>query len=592
MAINMSYFAGAGAQFFDDNGVPLAGGKLYTYSAGTTTPAVTYTTRAGTVNNTNPIILDAAGRTPNEIWFNGGLFYKFVLKSSTDVLIGSYDNISSINDVSQTTNLITVSGTNDLVGTSVVPVTGYSAGFQVSFVAVATNTGPMTIDIDTTGAKSIVTDVSTPLAAGDVPIGKVVYLEYDGTRFQVINPAAFKNLRVAGVMNLAQGSNIASASTINLTTATGNSVHVTGTTTITAITLAQGYQRTVIFDDVLILTNSANLVLTNGSNITTAAGDIATFIGDAAGVVRCVSYSRVPIAKQIQSITASVGSGALTLTLNPTSLDFRSSTLGSGTVNTRTVTSAISLVISNGSTLGTVNATMSRIALLAIDNAGTVELAAVNIAGGNNLDETTLISTTAEGGAGAADSANVIYSTTARTNVPFRVVGYIESTQATAGTWATAPSTIQGSGGQPKFLGTSMVRLDTQNGYGSTNTRIPRFTNIRANQGNDITYADSATLGSSFTINTAGVYAISFTFSAGASEGFAVTLNESAGTLSSAAAAVAVSEVLQFCDSPAAGSAGALAWTGYLAAGSIIRPHTNAGTSSVPRFMFTITRVA
>ena len=137
-----------------------------------------------------------------------------------------------------------------------------------------------------------------------------------------------------------------------------------------------------------------------------------------------------------------------------------------------------------------------------------------------------------------------------------------------------------------------MVWLDTQNGYGSTNTRIPRFTNIRANQGNDITYADSATLGSSFTINTAGVYAISFTFSAGASEGFAVTLNESAGTLSSAAAVVAVSEVLQFCDSPAAGSAGALAWTGYLAAGSIIRPHTNAGTSSVPRFMFTITRVA
>lgn len=592
MAINMSYFAGAGAQFFDDNGVPLAGGKLYTYSAGTTTPAVTYTTRAGTVNNTNPIILDAAGRTPQEIWFSGGLLYKFVLKSSTDVLIGTYDNISSINDVSQTINLITVSGTNDLVGTSVVPVTGYSAGFQVSFVAVATNTGPMTIDIDNTGAKSIVTDVSTPLAAGDVPIGKIMYIEYDGTRFQTINPAAFKNLRVAGVMNLAQGSNIASASTINLTTATGNSVHVTGTTTITAITLAQGYQRTVIFDDVLILTNSANLVLTNGANITTAAGDIATFIGDAAGVVRCVSYSRVPNAKQIQSITASVGSGALTLTLNPTSLDFRSSTLGSGTVNTRTVTSAISLVISNGSTLGTVNATMARIALLAIDNAGTVELAAVNIAGGNNLDETTLISTTAEGGAGAADSANVIYSTTARTNVPFRVVGYIESTQATAGTWATAPSTIQGSGGQPKFLGTSMVRLDTQNGYGSTNTRIPRFTNIRANQGNDITYADSATLGASFTINTAGVYAISFTFSAGASEGFAVTLNESAGTLSSAAAAVAVSEVLQFCDSPAEGSAGALAWTGYLAAGSIIRPHTNAGTSSAPRFMFTITRVA
>lgn len=298
MAINMSYFAGAGAQFFDDNGAPLAGGKLYTYSAGTTTPAVTYTTRAGTVNNTNPIILDAAGRTPQEIWFNGGLLYKFVLKSSTDVLIGTYDNISSINDVSQNGNLITVTGTNNLTGTSVAPITSYSVGYQVSFVAVATNTGAMSIDIDGVGAKSIVTDVSTPLVAGDIPAGKVVYIEYDGTRFQVINPSAFNNARVAGTLrvqgaiNAAQGANIPSAATLDLTSATGNFVHVTGTTGITAITLAQGYQRTVTFDGVLTLTNSANLILPNNRNITTAAGDSAIFIGDAGGVVKCVSYTQ------------------------------------------------------------------------------------------------------------------------------------------------------------------------------------------------------------------------------------------------------------------------------------------------------------
>jgi hypothetical protein len=98
---------------------------------------------------------------------------------------------------------------------------------------------------------------------------------------------------------------------------------------------------------------------------------------------------------------------------------------------------------------------------LALDNAGTVELAVVNIAGGNNLTETGVITTTAEGGAGAADSASTIYSTTARTGVAYRVVGYIESTQATAGTWATAPSTIQGCGGQAL---TAMSSL----GYGQT----------------------------------------------------------------------------------------------------------------------------
>ena len=151
---------------------------------------------------------------------------------------------------------------------------------------------------------------------------------------------------------------------------------------------------------------------------------------------------------QIYSVTASVASSALTVTLNPCALDFRATPLTSGTVNTRTVGSAISVVVSSGSTLGTVSAQQSRIVVLALDNAGTIELAVVNISGGNNLDETTLISTTAEGGAGAADSANVIYSTTARTSLPFRVVGYVESTQATAGTWATAPSTIQGYGGQ------------------------------------------------------------------------------------------------------------------------------------------------
>jgi hypothetical protein len=148
---------------------------------------------------------------------------------------------------------------------------------------------------------------------------------------------------------------------------------------------------------------------------------------------------------QLQTILATVAANALTATLNPTVLDFRSATLGSGTVNKRTVAAAISVVVPSTATLGTINATQSRIIVLAIDNAGTVELAVVNIAGGNSLDETALISTTAISAAATAN--NVIYSTTARTNVPFRVVGYIESTQATAGTWATAPSTIQGAGG-------------------------------------------------------------------------------------------------------------------------------------------------
>lgn len=94
MAVYLSPIGGAGWQFFDNNGVPLSGGKLYTYAAGTTTPQATYTTSAGNVAHTNPIVLDSAGRVPSggEIWLTFAS-YKFALYTSADVLIATYDNI-------------------------------------------------------------------------------------------------------------------------------------------------------------------------------------------------------------------------------------------------------------------------------------------------------------------------------------------------------------------------------------------------------------------------------------------------------------------------------------------------------------------
>ena len=93
MAVNLSFIGGAGWQFFDDNGVPLSGGKIYTYAAGTTTPQTTYTSRSGAVANANPIILDAAGRTPEQIWSTEGLLYKYVVADSLNVIIRTWDNI-------------------------------------------------------------------------------------------------------------------------------------------------------------------------------------------------------------------------------------------------------------------------------------------------------------------------------------------------------------------------------------------------------------------------------------------------------------------------------------------------------------------
>ena len=107
MAVNLSPVGGVAAQFFTNTGAVLTGGKLYTYLAGTTTPATTYTTSAGDVARTNPIILDSAGRVSGsgEIWLTSSINYKFLLKDSNDVLIATYDNISS--QVSTDSSLVT-----------------------------------------------------------------------------------------------------------------------------------------------------------------------------------------------------------------------------------------------------------------------------------------------------------------------------------------------------------------------------------------------------------------------------------------------------------------------------------------------------
>lgn len=220
MSINISYLAGAGAQFFDSNGDPLAGGLLYTYNAGTTTPVSTYTSRSGAAFNTNPIVLNSSGRTPAEIWLEGGVLYKFVLKDSTFVQIGSYDNIPAVNDPTTTNNLITVAGTNALTGLAVPPLEGYTAGAQYTFIAQNNNTGAVTLDIDSLGVKSVTKFGTTPLVANDIRAGALILVEYDGTRFQLLNA-------VSNTFNY-----IVEPTTISATAATGTINYDVGTQSI------------------------------------------------------------------------------------------------------------------------------------------------------------------------------------------------------------------------------------------------------------------------------------------------------------------------------------------------------------------------
>jgi len=114
MAISLSLYAGAGAQFFDNNGVPLNGGLIYTYGAGTTTPVSTYTSSSAATNNTNPIVLDSAGRTPAQIWLTAGASYKFVLQTSTGVLIKTDDNIYASYELTKEVGVTVGQGGNQI----------------------------------------------------------------------------------------------------------------------------------------------------------------------------------------------------------------------------------------------------------------------------------------------------------------------------------------------------------------------------------------------------------------------------------------------------------------------------------------------
>lgn len=161
----------------------------------------------------------------------------------------------------------------------------------------------------------------------------------------------------------------------------------------------------------------------------------------------------IPVAENIKnlSISATVAAKALTVALkgengsdpsalNPVSIKFRSATLTDGKPITRTVTAALSVVLPSGGSLGFTLAVPERMYVWAIDYAGTVELALSRTA--DVFSESNLVSTTAIGA--GSDLTTVMYSTSARTNLACRCIGYVEiATGSTGGEWDNAPTKIQ-----------------------------------------------------------------------------------------------------------------------------------------------------
>ncbi len=182
-----------------------------------------------------------------------------------------------------------------------------------------------------------------------------------------------------------------------------------------------------------------------------AAGEV---LMPASGATPGVAWLKFPPAGAYLingKISRSVAAGALTLAVktladaDPSTsspvyvlMPTATSNVLDGGYTIRSITGALSMVVSSGSTLGHTSAVASPVMVYLIDNAGTLELAAsAKFFGGASVQ-----TTTAEGGAGAADSATVLYSTTLRSNVVAVCVQSWESTQSTAGTWAATTGQV------------------------------------------------------------------------------------------------------------------------------------------------------
>ena len=172
------------------------------------------------------------------------------------------------------------------------------------------------------------------------------------------------------------------------------------------------------------------------------------------------------------------------------------------------------------------------------------------------------------------------------------LTGYVSG----AGTVAATDSILQAiqklNGNAASAVALSYVRVNTANGYGSTNNKIRRFTNTVNNVGSDITYADSATLGATFTINTAGVYSASFSDQYTGVQFVGLSINST--QLTTAVQSIAVADILSVATTVEANAPSVASATFYAAASSVVRAHTGGGTSGANTTLpqFTIARVA
>lgn len=397
---------GPSFQWENTAGEPAVGDKVFFYLAGSNTKINTYTNSTGNVANPNPIILNALGMPPNEVWWTSGVLYKVVWAPSTDTdpptsPIRTWDNLSGINDIaSLAVDEWQIYGAPaTFISATSFSVTGNQTGiFQPGRRVKTINAGGTvysTILTSVFGANTVVTLSNdsgvldsglSSVAYGILSVNNPSYPNFIDSVFRVVDDGD-KTKRVAFDASL-----VSTATTKTLT----------------------------------VQDKSGTIALTT----------------DAVG---------------LQSITSTQAGGAITSSFSGGILAFRSGTSTLGTINTVSIPSNNG-TIPSGATLGAITTIAARILILEYYNGGTPVLGWVNISGGNQVDETNLVSpTTISAG---STSANVFYSASAvAASSPYRVIGFFDAVN-TAGAWGN-PTLVQAAGGQ------ALTALSSV-GYGQT----------------------------------------------------------------------------------------------------------------------------
>lgn len=283
-------------------------------------------------------------------------------------------------------------------------ITTYFSGLMVKFQAANANTGASTLNINGIGQKSIVRANGAALAEGDILDGQIVQVFYDAVADQFQLPASATggtspnfSGTAGGTIDLLTGAAVASAATINLNGTTGNFVHITGTTAITAVTLTRG-PRQVVFDGSLTLTHNATTCnLPGGANIQTAAGDRATFWSDGTSVY-CIDYTKAD--------GRAIAAPPMFIVRDEKAANTAGGTFTSGAWQTRTLNTVQVNSIGSGAALATNQITLSPGTYLISASAPAFSVNAHQVKLRNVTDGTdTLIGTSENAGVAAAEQS-------------------------------------------------------------------------------------------------------------------------------------------------------------------------------------------